>query len=258
MSTREDYETKIAVLKAIEEEQIRTPNNIPVDVYIQEAENLYHWCQTDKEELIAKGLSWELVDDLPGRSGALREAESMWVAERFTREEAARKWEKESPAAYGLRDVILQDFRFAYRKDTVLYGRVRAIAEGNSHADMIQDLNDLSVLGKENPEPLAAIKYDMSILDQAAQMADEKAALLAAVTGERADNSETKKIRDQAYTHLKEAVDEIYSYGQYVFRDNDERLKGYRSNYLRRRRNKKAAAQEVVSQVNEEQTPVNT
>ena len=31
-------------------------------------------------------------------------------------------------------------------------------------------------------------------------------------------------------------MDEIYDFGQYVFRDNDERLKGYRSNYLRRLR----------------------
>ena len=61
------------------------------------------------------------------------------------------------------------------------------------------------------------------------------AALLAAATGERIDTSESKRIRDQAYTHLKEAVDEIRAYGQYVFRHIDERLKGYRSNYLRRR-----------------------
>jgi hypothetical protein len=44
---------------------------------------------------------------------------------------------------------------------------------------------------------------------------------------------ETKKIRHQAYTHLKEAVDLIYHCGRYVFCRNDARLKGYSSNHLR-------------------------
>jgi hypothetical protein len=70
------------------------------------------------------------------------------------------------------------------------------------------------------------------------------AALFAAATGDRIDLSESKKIRDKAYTHLKEVVDEVYAYGQYVCRDDDERLKGYRSNYLRRLRLKQASEPE--------------
>ncbi|NIM11575.1 MAG: hypothetical protein GTO45_05730 [Candidatus Aminicenantes bacterium] len=240
MSTKEDYDAKVAIITAIGDDQVKVPNNIPVDVYIQEAENLYHWCQEDQAELTAKGFDWLLADDLPVRSGALREAESLWNLERFTREEAARQWAEESPAAYELRNQLLHDFRFAFRNDTDLSGKVSDIAEGSSHADMLQDLNDLSVLGKENLDLLAAINFDVSLLDQAAQVADEKAVLLAVATGERIEYSEAKKIRDQAYTHLKEAVDEIYSYGQYVFWHDDDRLKGYRSNYLRRKRTKKS------------------
>lgn len=246
MSSKQNYEQKLETLRAIEDDKVTPPSNIPVDVYIQESENLYQWCQPDKDELTAKGLSWELVEDLPARSGTLRYAESLWNAERFTREEAAKKWAEDSPLAYELRDDLLDDLRFAFRKNPQLSGRVKAIADGRSHADMIQDLNDLSVLGKENPELLAAINYDMSLLDQAAQMADEMADLLASATGEKAFSSETKKIRDQAYTHLKEVVDEIHAYGQYVFRDNDDRIKGYRSHYLRRIRARRTVKQDLV------------
>ncbi len=130
---------------------------------------------------------------------------------------------------------------FPNKKDNELTGRVRAIAEGTSHADMIQDLNDLVALGEGNPEPLAAINFDMSLLVQADKTADEMSALLAVATGERIDYSKSKKIRDKAYTHLKEVVDEVYSYGNYVLRDNDERLKGYRSIYLRRLRSKQTS-----------------
>ncbi len=40
---------------------------------------------------------------------------------------------------------------------------------------------------------------------------------------------------------LKEVVDEVYAYGNYVLRYNDERLKGYRSIYLRRLRSKQTS-----------------
>ncbi len=97
-----------------------------------------------------------------------------------------------------------------------------------------QDLNDLSVLGKDHPEELNAIKFDMTILDEAAALADGMSDLLGATTTERADSSDTKKIRDQAYTYLKEAVDEVRDFGQYVFWRDDARFRGYRSEYMKR------------------------
>jgi hypothetical protein len=50
---------------------------------------------------------------------------------------------------------------------------VRALGKGKNHTGMIQDLNDLTVLGKENPELLQTIHFDMSLLDKAAQMSGE-------------------------------------------------------------------------------------
>ena len=59
--------------------------------------------------------------------------------------------------------------------------------------------------------------------------------LLTAMNGDRADNNGSKKMRDKAYTYLKEAVDEIRAGGKYVFWKNEKRLKGYRSEYHRRK-----------------------
>ncbi|MCX6580051.1 MAG: hypothetical protein NT166_07690 [Candidatus Aminicenantes bacterium] len=50
---------------------------------------------------------------------------------------------------------------------------------------------------------------------------------------------EVKRIRDQAYTYLKEAVDEIRRTGQYVFRRNKERYIGYISMHLRHAKSRK-------------------
>jgi hypothetical protein len=245
MSTSDDYLQKLDVIRAIDEKQVKVPNNIPVGTYTQEADNLYNWCQTDKDELTTLGLSWDFVTDLPARTGALREAEARWNNRRFTKKDASKNWNQISPDAYKLRDELLQYFRFAFRKDDLLLKKVKHISEGNGHADMLQDLNDLSILGKDNAGLLEKVNFDMALLEQAANMSDELSQLYAEVNTERMEYEEAKSIRDKAYTHLKEAVDEIYDHGQFAFRGDDERLRGYRSNYLfmcRRRVKKKSPA----------------
>jgi len=160
-----------------------TKPNIPVKIYLQEAENLYNW-------------------------------------------------EQDAPAAYALRDHLLRSMRYAYRGDHKLLDRVADIAKGNGHADMIQDLNDIATLGRANADALAAIGVAAEQLEQAAATSDAMGELLAQVNGERASGSGSILIRDQAYTHLKEAVDEVRDAGQYVFWDNEARLEGYYGKYF--------------------------
>lgn len=238
MTTLEAFELKLPIISAIPANQVKKSHNMPIESYLQEAENLYNWCLEDQVALTIVKLSWDLVLDLPVRCGALREAESRWQKEYLDEEAAEKLWKERSPLAYALRNDLLDHFRFAFRHDEKLAKKVRKIAEGRSNADMIQDLNDLSVLGKGHPEYLEAINFDMTLLDKAALMSGEMAALLAVVVGDRAAASAARKLRDQAYTHLKEAVDEIYGYGQYVFRDNEERRKRYCSQFFSRLRAK--------------------
>ena len=51
---------------------------------------------------------------------------------------------------------------------------------------------------------------------------------------------ELKLTRDRAYTHLKEAVDAIRECGQFVFWKDEDRRKGYASDY-NRKKNARAA-----------------
>ncbi len=247
MSNHDDYVAKLATIQAIPTDQLKKMS-IPLDVYLQEAENLYHWCQDDKAGLTNAGLDWTLVDDLPIRAGACREAQSLWFKERFTKADAEKAWKELSPAAYDLRDDILHAMRFAYRKDDNLLKRVSEITEGSGHADMIQDLNDVAILGKENSEPLTAISFDLTLLDSAANTANEMGELYARATTDRADSSDDLLIRDQAYAHVKEAVDEIRECGQYVFWKNEARLKGYSSAYRRRQRKARKSAADEASE----------
>ena len=232
MSNVDDYEAMIGVISVIEEKDANTPN-MPVDVFIQESENLYKWCQGDKEALVKADLDWKLVKDMPARAGALREAESRWFLHRFQREESRIEWIKRSPEAYDLRDQLLHTYAFAYRKHADLAARVAAIREGSTHADMIQDLNNLAVIGRENPEQLKKIHFDMDLVEKAAQTADEMGALYAASNANDED-SEVLKIRNKAYTYLRQAVDEVRDCGHFVFWRDKRRLRGYISRYHRK------------------------
>ena len=69
---------KIEVIKAIPDDKIISPGNVPMKVYIQEAEFMYKWCQPDKDKLIANHLDWSLVEDIPARVKALKELQSLW------------------------------------------------------------------------------------------------------------------------------------------------------------------------------------
>ncbi|WP_271784590.1 hypothetical protein [Aquimarina algiphila] len=233
--SKDNFEQKLPVFNAIPANEVKTPN-IPVDNILQEAENLYVWATHDKNDLVNNsGLAWDsYAEELPVRAGALRHAQSVWVSERYGQEEANKNWKEESPKAYDLRDDLLDDFRYAFRKRTDLLGRVREIANGSGNADMIQDLSDLSVLGKSNTKELNEVKFKLAKLDTAANLSNTMAELLAKANGAILENSSAKLVRDKAFTHLKEAIDEVRDAGKYVFKDQPERFRGYTSRYYKR------------------------
>lgn len=230
MANIDDYNARFNEIIAIPDEKATEPV-MPVDVFLQEAENLYQWSLMDVGPLSAIGIGPEVVNEIPVRAGACREAQSRWFKDRNSQLEAQRQWAEQSPQAYALRDELLHTFRYAYRNDAALLARVAGIAEGATHADMIQDLNDLAVLGNNNPALLQAIGFDLGKLTLAAETSDAMANLLALANGDRASQSETKKIRDKAYVYLKESVDQVREAGKYLFWKNENRYKGYVSKF---------------------------
>lgn len=238
MSNQEDFLAKQAVLSAIPDSDIVLSRNMPLAMYIFEAEALNKWCQDDRPAFETISGLWDLVEDLPVRAGALRELESIWRKERFTRDEAAQRWATESPELFEFRKELMAAFRYAFRDNDSLLGRVDSIAKGITNAEKLQNLNDLAVLGRANQDLLTAIAFDLTQLDDAAAKADEMSEVYAIATAQRKGETENRKLRDKAYVHLKEAVDEIYSAGKYLLRGNRERLRGYTSAYLSKRKNK--------------------
>lgn len=230
MPSTADYNELLPVISAMNPADALAPN-IPIDVFIQEAENLYHWCFDDRDTLTRVGLDWNLALGLPVRAGACAEAQALWMKEFNSRPGAEHAWKEQAPAAFDLHDHLIHGFRYAFRQHPVLLGRVGEIALGLTNAEKIQNLNDLAVLGKANLPLVTAVGITPEELDMAADTSDRMGSLLGAVNAERKGMSEAMQIRDKAYTYLKQAVDEIRNCGKFAFWRTPDRLKGYNSEY---------------------------
>lgn len=243
-----EFDLKKDEIEAIPAEKVKYPN-IPVDAALQEAEDLNVWCQQDKDMLVKGGLDWSLVEDLPLRISSCRYVQSEWNKEYLSVENAQREWAEKSPAAFKLRDELVHHFKHAFYNRADLAARVKKIAEGNSNADMIQDLSDLAVLGKANEELFTNTLMELSMLDEAATTADSLSIVLANANGEKLKDNEKRILRDKAYVFMKEAVDEIRRVGQYVFWRDEIRRKGYISRYNKTvKRNSKAKKEEETTE----------
>jgi hypothetical protein len=207
---------------------------IPVSIAIQEAENLYDRCSKDKDELVRAGLDWKLAEDMPLRIDALKVSQAKWEAEYKSYQDCQAEWKVAAPEAFSLRDELVHHFYHALYNIPTEYAKVQRIAEGGSNADMIQDLIALSELGMKHSEKLQGIGLDLSLLDTARSKSFELGKLLAKVNGASIDSSPVIDIRNKAYTHLKEAVDEIRRVGQYVYWRDEKKFAFYASQYVRK------------------------
>jgi hypothetical protein len=239
--------SELEIVNSLSSDQIKVPTQ-PVDVYLQEAENLLKWCTPDKDTLLAKGLNPYYFDSMPFALAICRNAQASWAAEQKIKSDAAKAWQEQSPAAFKLRDQLLADFRYAFRNDPDLLKSVALIAEGSSNADMIQDLADLSALGNKNPAPLVAINLPNRSLPNAASLSSNLAVILAEANGDKNSENVTLLFRNKAYTHLKTAVDEIKACGKYAFRDDKARRKGYKSDWEHKKYLKLTAAKKVQNE----------
>jgi hypothetical protein len=257
MSNLTDFQEKLHEIMAIPDQEVQSPY-MPLDHYMLEAEGTRVQALKDIKELVNAGIPEDLVYDLAKRVGACRQAQSNWVDSQHQPEEAEKRWNKLLKIGIRLRKKLFRAFRYAYRKNSDLIRQVSYISKDTGNADLIQDLNDLSTMGRNNPEPLKAINFDMELLDQAADLSDEMSELLNVANGERYSDDEARIFRDKAYTFLKFAVDEIRDCGKYLFWDDPERLRYYTSEYLRKHRHASSEDEEPEMPEEMEDSPDET
>lgn len=230
MSEISNYEEEVAKINALTDEETKVIT-VPVNDFLQESENLYQWCLPDKDQLINKGLDETLISSLLTRTAICREAQAKWVVEQKAIKDAKKIWQEKWPIAEKLLDQLLADCRYAFRKNQNLTKSVTKIASGKTNAEMIQALSDIAELGTQNIELLMATNFDATKLETARNSSSELASILAQVNQETNTKNPALVFRNKSYTYLRIAVDEIRNCGKYVFRDDENRAKGYISEY---------------------------
>jgi len=232
--SKEDFETLKDLIESIPSADTKIPH-MPIDVFLQEAYDLYLWSTEDQDKLLEVGIKAKDFDEFIVRIGALSYAQSTWINNRYQKGAARQQWNKKSKKAEEFKTELEHAFRFAFRKRPDLLKKARGIEKGARGSDMIQDLSDLSSLGKANLDLLKAINFDEKRLDQAASEATELSFFLAKARSETKEKASLKSRRDKAYTYLLALVDEVYEAGKYIFRKDKEKRKGYFSRYLNKR-----------------------
>lgn len=223
MSYFEDFEQWKAEIENVPLNEVKLPNQ-PIDDFVVRCETLAVDANEDREVLEGAGLNVIQIDQLNPLSGALRYCQAQWMSEYRVREEAKAEWLEQSPLAYALHGELLHHFSFAYRGSDDIKKKVMRIRDGASHADMIQDLVELAVLGEKYPEPLTAVRFNLDMLQQSRTVSHAMSELLAAANGAAGESNETKLLRDKAFTLLAERDRTIREYGRYVFwKDEDKR-----------------------------------
>jgi hypothetical protein len=220
--------------------------DIPVAIAIQEAYDLYEWCQPDKETLIKAGLDRSLVDDLNVRAKVLNELQSIWYQKRNFRDESVEKWKDEFAKACELRKNLLHDYKYVFSNDPEIISEIRYMTKGRSNAEFIQSLCDLSALGKLHRKKLELKGIDLIQVDKAWETGTGLMDVYSRATIQYRDRHEGTEIRNKAYYHLKEAVDRIRSAGQYVFIENPIRKRGYISEFKRIKKRKSKNKREII------------
>ncbi len=231
--SKENFELHEDEIVGVRKDQ-QKKSGMPMSIYIGEAETLVKVIADDVDILMDAGMTIEMINKLATLVGALRYVQSKCNAVHNLTTSSQKIWDENEVDAVDLKIECIRALRYAFRKEPDLLQRVDSIEDGTGQPDLIQDLNDLSILGLENFEYIAAINYPRERIEEAGALSDRMGELYGQKES-TAEKSERKQLRDQTFALLKELVDELYACGQYVHHGNKDRQQKHRSEYLRRK-----------------------
>ncbi|MCS6898235.1 MAG: hypothetical protein RMJ98_00675 [Myxococcales bacterium] len=222
------------------------PIDIPVADLCQEARELEVIVAKMGTKLVESSrLDPELCAALKPRRKLLEEREQEWLAHRLSsssgRKEMIQKAER-------LKKDIIAALRYFLHQDEAVQARVDNILPGTGLADLIDDLQKLATLLRENAAALARADLPKDAATRAEELAqtlghDEVVRSL--VTSEESRRLQDR--RNRAFWYLREAMDEIRAAGRYVFRNDPRRLALFRSSGTRARQRPRSTVPKGVS-----------
>ncbi|MBN1577526.1 MAG: hypothetical protein JW913_13290 [Chitinispirillaceae bacterium] len=251
MTDQQYFEQVLPNLKAIPDNDIRRPD-MPVKQAVYEAELMSTAAAEDAGALGAVGFNVAVIEELTTAAAGLRHAEGFLIAQTGEIKEATKLWNEAEPDAYELRSECLAALELALRKIPDAIKAVRKIREGSGKQDLFLDLSASAELAKKYKPHLDALHLNTAIFDIAEVKAAELYRLHTKAFIEKG-SSETKVMRDRAFTYMRRQMAEILDFAEYVFRKDRARLEYYHSTY--RSRHRPSKPQDAIMITKEEVAP---
>ncbi|HEU4535417.1 MAG TPA: hypothetical protein VFS00_14915 [Polyangiaceae bacterium] len=180
-----------------------------------------------KDLLSGTKLDRKTPAEIGARREALEAAERAWLAARES--EAPRSVTLLRKEAEGLVRDVAAALRYFLEHDAGVQRRIGAVREGAGDADRIEDLRHCAELIEEHAEALRRADLPKSAARRCRELAQELAAAAAERDAGRGGALAAQALRNRAYWHLRELMDEIRAAGRYVFRHEPKRLTLFRA-----------------------------
>lgn len=213
--------------------KIKKPD-IPIAVYIQEAENLYVWCQDDRDKLNRIGISDDFINEIKPLSKKLNDFQTELYAKRNSSSENQKKIKALVIEGETIRSDLIHAFRYLFRNYRAIIRSLKDLKKSKSQATLIQDLFNLNQLSSDYGDILRKDDRIPATIKRSEIVARELSHYIAAKKAEKS-SVEIRENRDLAYTELKNVVDEIREAGKFLFKKNEERYLGYCSLYKKKK-----------------------
>lgn len=237
------------------DESFASPIDCPVADLCHESRELEAVVAQMGEKIVAGSrLDAALCEALKPRRKLLEGTEQDWLAHRLSQSSSDRKDAQKK--AEQLKKDLIAALRYFLHHDPAVQARVDDIIPGTGLADLIDDLSKLATLARENAASLRRADLPADAADQAdllaARLGDDEAARSVVASDE---GRNLMDLRNRAFWHLREAMDEIRAAGRYVFRNDPARLPLFRATSTRAHRSQSGKKDAPATPVATPKTP---
>ena len=203
---------------------------IPVSRLLQDAHDLWYSGTQDRAELEPFGIDWAMVERIPELVKMCSDAEAQWQMYRIDYSIENAKIREKLKNGWQVRAELTEYIRYAFKLEKIAV-TLPLVRSNRSDSGLMQDLNDLAVIARENWEIVQKSGLSMALVDQAAELSVS----LACISAEHAANvpklSEQKKKRDMLLREIVQCVDTIRQTARLAFRTAPDRIIPYRNHY---------------------------
>jgi hypothetical protein len=208
---------------------VRKHPKIAVAVLVQRAADLFAVCRRDKSDLVKVGLQWETVEKMANLTPLCAIIEAKWVVSKEIKVAETARLLDYVRTCRKFRNMVVCSIRAAALEAgiTIPLPRYR---NSWAQAELVQDLNDLTVVCRNYRDILRETRFDMELEQKSAHLCKELADRLAKSTVLREQLADRITGRNEACRELYLLVLDICRIGKFAFPE-DPRARDYHYNY---------------------------